>query len=71
MIIVSIVAFYSNEFPLFLSFLTEGQTDFFEVGLPDNHKSKKRMHKQTWRVLYNTLLNSDRLIGCLWSRDIE
>ena len=22
-------------------------------------------------VLYNTLLNSDRLIGCLWSRDIE
>jgi hypothetical protein len=21
--------------------------------------------------LYNTLLNSDRLIGCLWSRDIE
>jgi hypothetical protein len=23
------------------------------------------------RILYNTLLNSDRLIGCLWSRDIE
>jgi hypothetical protein len=22
-------------------------------------------------ILYNTLLNSDRLIGCLWSRDIE
>ena len=22
-------------------------------------------------LLYNTLLNSDRLIGCLWSRDIE
>jgi hypothetical protein len=22
-------------------------------------------------MLYNTLLNSDRLIGCLWSRDIE
>ena len=22
-------------------------------------------------TLYNTLLNSDRLIGCLWSRDIE
>ena len=21
--------------------------------------------------LYNTLLNSNRLIGCLWSRDIE
>jgi hypothetical protein len=24
-----------------------------------------------WNILYNTLLNSDRLIGCLWSRDIE
>ena len=23
------------------------------------------------KPLYNTLLNSDRLIGCLWSRDIE
>ena len=23
------------------------------------------------QTLYNTLLNSDRLIGCLWSRDIE
>jgi hypothetical protein len=22
-------------------------------------------------ILYNTLLNSDRLIGCLWSRDNE
>jgi hypothetical protein len=22
-------------------------------------------------ILYNTLLNSDHLIGCLWSRDIE
>jgi hypothetical protein len=22
-------------------------------------------------MLYNILLNSDRLIGCLWSRDIE
>jgi hypothetical protein len=22
-------------------------------------------------TLYNTLLDSDRLIGCLWSRDIE
>jgi hypothetical protein len=22
-------------------------------------------------LLYNTLLNSDRLIGCLWSCDIE
>jgi hypothetical protein len=24
-----------------------------------------------YMYLYDTLLNSDRLIGCLWSRDIE
>jgi hypothetical protein len=35
---------------------------------------KAQSHKGQYRlyiVLYNTLLNSDHLIGCLWSRDIE
>jgi hypothetical protein len=27
--------------------------------------------KVIYLILYNTLLNSNRLIGCLWSRDIE
>jgi hypothetical protein len=30
-----------------------------------------KFKSEGYRFLYNTLLNSDRLIGCLWSRDIE
>ena len=31
----------------------------------------KSAREVPYLVLYNTLLNSDRLIGCLWSHDIE
>jgi hypothetical protein len=30
-----------------------------------------KLKSEDYIFLYNTLLNSDRLIGCLWSRDIE
>jgi hypothetical protein len=33
--------------------------------------NRKTLLTVVYSTLYNTLLNSDRLIGCLWSRDIE
>jgi hypothetical protein len=36
-----------------------------------HHYTTLHNNIQGYMTLYNTLLNSDHLIGCLWSRDIE